>query len=289
MSLPRVNSRTPLHQYSKLHDSDLSRSLSMSLPPQFAHVLAAFHPRKPKQRTTFIALIILVCLSSYIFIANSASFSPTMAIRRSDSAAAEQLAMALETIQNSRLAGVSGNKHGQKSSHHRKMSLKLDKAQELAAVSSFLASLPQNVIPPSVDPSIPIDPSLVLDFDTRGPRARDEVRAMVEDVWLRNPVFLWSKVYSPASREIKSILADLYLRPAPTIIDVDVRDDSDVLIPMLARLTSYSDLPVLLIGGKPIDTSVDNIRALHKSGELQKMITEAGSLINGSKKKKNRK
>ncbi|KAH9485532.1 hypothetical protein JR316_0002442 [Psilocybe cubensis] len=288
MSFPRLNSRSPPRSSTTFVRSYLPPSSSMSLPPQLANVLAAFHPRKPKQRATFVALIILVCLSSYIFIANSASFSPAMALRRSDSAAAEQLAIALETIQNSRLAGGSGHKH-LKGGHHRKMSLKLDQAQELAAVTSFLASLPQNVIPPSVDPSIPIDPSLVLDFDTRGPRAREEVKAMVEDVWLRNPVFLWSKVYSPASREIKSILADLYLRPAPTIIDVDIRDDADVLIPMLARLTSYPELPVLLIGGKPVDTSVDNIRALEKSGELQKMITEAGSLINGSKKKKNRK
>lgn len=188
MSLPRVNSSPSLPLTSTPDD----KSGSMSLPIHLSHLLA-FHPRKPKQRTTFIALLILICLSSYVFIANSASFSPAQALRRSDSATAEQLALALETIQNSRLTSIS-YKHGQKGTHHRKLPLKLDQAQELAAVTSFLASLPQNVIPPFVDPSIPIDPSLVLDFDTRGPRAKEEVRAMVEDVWLRNPVFLYSKV-----------------------------------------------------------------------------------------------
>ncbi len=43
--------------------------------------------------------------------------------------------------------------------HHVKLpSIKLNAAQELAAVTSFLASLPQNIIPHTVDPSLPIDP-----------------------------------------------------------------------------------------------------------------------------------
>jgi hypothetical protein len=74
--------------------------------------------------------------------------------------------------------------------------VQLDQSQELAAVTSFLASLSQNVIPYSVDPSRPIDPQLVLDFDTRSPRAVDEVRKIVEDVWAQNPVVLFSKVIS---------------------------------------------------------------------------------------------
>jgi hypothetical protein len=64
----------------------------------------------------------------------------------------------------------------------------------LAAVASFLASLPQNVIPSSVDPSRPIDPQLVLDFNTRSPMAANELRETVEDVWIQNPVILFTKV-----------------------------------------------------------------------------------------------
>jgi len=69
---------------------------------------------------------------------------------------------------------------------------------------------------------------------------------------------------------------------------VDLREDADILTPMLKRLTSAPDLPVLLVGGKPI-YSVDKVRELEMSGELQKIITAAGSLINGSKRKKSRK
>lgn len=168
----------------------------MSLPPHVAHIISVLQPRKPKQRTTVIALLILLCLSSYIFIGQSTTLSPALAIRRSDSAAADQLALAVETIRNSRLSDVSSKHSMRKGHHHFKTPLKLDTAEELAAVTSFLASLPQNVIPHTVDPSLPIDPQLVLDFDTRGPRAREEVKAIVEEVWLRNPIFLYSKVSS---------------------------------------------------------------------------------------------
>ncbi|PPQ63679.1 hypothetical protein CVT24_004564 [Panaeolus cyanescens] len=259
----------------------------MSIMPHVATVLAALHPRKPRQRTTFVALLILVALSTYIFIAHSATLAPGMSHRRGDSAK-DQLAHALETIQNSHLADINSNKHGQRKGHHHRPQVTLDSAQELAAVSSFLASLPQNVIPRTVDPSKPIDPQLILDFDTRGPRAQEEVEAMVDDIWFRNPVFLYSKKFSSVSREIKKVLDDLRLRPAVAIIDVDVRDDVDILWPMLQRITGQQELPILIIGGKVVG-GADEVRALEKSGDLQKMITAAGSRINGAKKKKHRK
>lgn len=57
---------------------------------------------------------------------------------------------------------------------------------------------------------------------------------------------------------------------------------------MLKRLTGFSELPVLIIGGKPVG-SLEEVKALQLSGELSKMITDAGALINGAKKKKHRK
>jgi len=168
----------------------------MSISPLSAYLMAAFHPRKPKHRTTFAAFLILVCLTGYIFVAHTSY--PSISLRHSDSPAADQLAVALETIQNSRLrpgATETANRHRLgKGYRHTAPSLRLDPPQELAAITSFLASLPQNVIPLTVDPTRPIDPQLVLDFDTRGYRAYEEVRAMVDDVWTRNPVFLYSKV-----------------------------------------------------------------------------------------------
>jgi len=89
--------------------------------------------------------------------------------------------------------------------------VQLDAPQELAAISSFLASQPQNVIPLSVNPSRPIDPELILDFDTRRSRAGEEVARMVADVWQSNPVFLYSKV-SLFTLLFPRVVMQLYLR-----------------------------------------------------------------------------
>jgi hypothetical protein len=70
----------------------------------------------------------------------------------------------------------------------------LSPEQELGALTAFMAALPQNVIPSNIDPSLPIDPQLVLDFDTRGPEAEDEIADIIVDVWTNNPVVLFTKV-----------------------------------------------------------------------------------------------
>ncbi|KAF8629878.1 hypothetical protein AX15_003237 [Amanita polypyramis BW_CC] len=169
----------------------------------------------------------------------------------------------------------------------RRKQINLNAVEELAAVSSFLASLPHNVIPSFVDPSLPIDPQLVLDFDTRGPRAEQEVQAMITDVWTRNPVFLYSKMHSSNSREVKAILAKLNLYPSPMIIDVDIRNDVEVLMPLLIRLSGYRELPILIVSGKLVGP-MSEIRALEKTGELRNIIAASGAVINGIKRKKHR-
>ena len=96
------------------------------------------------------------------------------------------------------------------------------------------------------------------------------------------------QLYSPSSRELKTVLASLYLSPAPVIVDVDMRDDAEVLKPILARLTSGSDLPILLVGGKVVGT-VEEIKEMHKDGRLARAVSEAGAVVNGAKKKKGKK
>ena len=69
-----------------------------------------------------------------------------------------------------------------------------------------------------------------------------------------------------------------------TLLSVGSVEDAEVLTPLLYRLTSVTELPILLVGGKPVG-SISEIRTLHESGELQKMIAEAGAVIDGAKKK----
>jgi hypothetical protein len=246
-------------------------SPSLSMLP-----FAIVHPRKSVHRTIF-ALFSLIALSLYIFCVAKPTFalSTPFALRR--------------TVYNVSLRPPPLPKH--RKTHITNIvgpALQLNQSQELAAVTSFLASLPQNVIPFSVDPARAIDPQLVLDFDTRSQRASQELQVMVDDVWARNPVVLYSKFYSPVSREIKSLLSGMNLRPEPTIFDVDLRDDALVLTPLLRRLTDSQDLPILLVGGKSIG-SLQQIRTLQESGELQQMVTTAGAVVNGAKKRKGRK
>lgn len=126
-------------------------------------------------RTTFLALFALSAISVYVLFVAPPSLTPEP--RSADAF---------------RLAALRHKTHPDPHSTHPQISL--DPVQELAAVSSFIISLPQNVLPSFVDPNKPLDPQLVLDFDTRGPNAADEVKAVVNDVWTRNPVVLYSKV-----------------------------------------------------------------------------------------------
>ena len=194
--------------------------------------------------------------------------------------------------------------------------LKLNPEEELAAVSSHLAALAQNVIPAHVDPSRMIDPQLVLDFDVAaGKRSEEELKVLVQQTWEHNPVVVYCKHYSPQSRSLRNILSKLDIQPPPTIFEVDVRPDSEVLMPLIARIINavfavqaplqLSDhdsdvtehnapaslnpfpLPALLIGGKVVSGGdVELVDGLLESGKLKEMMREAGAEVKDAKKKK---
>lgn len=277
MPITRITSRTPLRD--PLSDLPSSRFFrSMAAPSSSFSLMSSLATRKSRFRTTFLALFVICFLSTYIFIFQQRALQAPFGLKRPDRPAADQIAKALETIRTSTDVATL------RKAYTNQPQLRLDTTQELAAVSSFLASLPQNVIPSFVDPSLPIDPQLVVDFDPQSPRVADEIQNMIDDVWTRHPVFLYSKLYSPVSREIKAILTDLHLHPAPMIMDVDVREDNAVLEPLLERVLATDDLPILLIGGHYVGP-ISNIRSLHDSGELKEMIRAAGAVIDGAKKK----
>lgn len=263
-------------------------------PLSFAALGAAAHwtfpSRKPKSywlRTTFLALFALVVVSVYILLVAQPTLAPIdpsghPASRLSLSKEALRLTAALR---HKRPPGTAGH-HPQQDARPQ---IQLNATEELAAVSLFIASLPQNMIPAYVDPAQPLDPQLILDFDTRSPQAAEELETVVREAWTQNPVVLYSKFHSLVSREVKDILADLYLRPSPTIIDVDERPDENVLTPLLFRLTGATELPILLVGGMPVGASVQEIRYLKDKGELQRTITRAGGEIYGARRRKGKK
>jgi hypothetical protein len=161
--------------------------------------------------------------------------------------------------------------------------------EELAALSGFIISLPdQNILPPSVDPSQPIDPQLIIDFDTRADGAADELKRLVAATWEYNPVVMYTKP-SAVTRELRSLIDSFNLRPTPIVIDINERVDVDTLEPVLNRLTGSPSFPILLVHGVMIDVSTaDRVRELNESGTLKRLVSEAGATINGGKRKKGR-
>ncbi|XP_006460718.1 hypothetical protein AGABI2DRAFT_192330 [Agaricus bisporus var. bisporus H97] len=273
MTIPRVSSRRSLEKpLLPLHSSTRT---SHSLLPM-SYLTALLHPQKSRQRTMLLSLVSLFFLTAYVFLVHCTDAGNSLTLWRPEvRPASRQLSIALDSIRHSGLAAKS----------QPAAQIQLSSDQELAAISNFLSSLPQNQIPSFVDPTRPIDPELILDFDTRSSRATQEVQVMAEDVWSKNPVFLYSKRYSPASREVKAILDSYHLKPLPTIIDVDLRDDADVLTPTLNRLTSVDNLPVLIVAGKTVGT-VEDIRKFEADGTLRQMIAQSGAVINEARKNK---
>lgn len=76
--------------------------------------------------------------------------------------------------------------------------LRLHQDEELATLVSFIASLGANALPDNLDPMKPLDPQLVVDFDTRVEGARAELTALVYETWASYPVVIFSKVSSIA-------------------------------------------------------------------------------------------
>jgi hypothetical protein len=201
--------------------------------------------RKPKHRTTSLALFGLIVVSFYIFfIARPSLDLAPIALRTDTRGHADARVQRIDDENSSPSPSRLFRLPPKVLNNVDRPQLKLDESQELAAVAAFVAALPQNTIPWSIDPSQPIDPQLVLDFDTRNPRAADEVKQIVEEVWSRYPVMLFTKVrhsfifrcrnsyaepryyfqlHHGSSREIRSMISNMNLRPSPPIFDVDQR------------------------------------------------------------------
>ncbi|KAI0292688.1 hypothetical protein B0F90DRAFT_1811901 [Multifurca ochricompacta] len=226
-------------------------------------LLDFFHPRKSRQRATILCLLSLVIITTYVCLVSPPVLTPGYPPHPHYSIKHAYAEDAWRKLAAKLPIPPTGHVPPQ---HRPEISLSPD--QELGA----------NVIPTDVDPTRSIDPQLVLDFDTRGPRAEEEVLNVVSDVWSRNPVVVFCKLLSPFSRELKSILEAMDLNPP-------LPSDASVLIPLLFRLTNSTELPILLIGGSPVG-SMDAIQELDASGQLKALAVHAGAALDASKKRK---
>ncbi|KAF8557637.1 hypothetical protein OG21DRAFT_1505132 [Imleria badia] len=262
----------------------------MRLPGPILHPLASPRKHRVKQRTALIALFSLCAFTCYLlFIAYpSVNLSRSLLthVQDHDRTHENHTPVPPPTLP---LRKVTYQLHPVAPP---RPPLALSEQEELAALSAFIAALPHNVLPPSVDPNIPLDPQLVLDFDPRSESARDELDRLIDQIWSRFPVMLYAKLHSSDSREVRHIVESMQLNPPPLVVDADQREDAHVLLPLLTRITRVPGLPILLVGGQAVGTEASDIkglmaeiRNLHDNGELTRRVFEAGATIAPGRKK----
>ncbi|KAF7322089.1 Glutaredoxin domain protein [Mycena kentingensis (nom. inval.)] len=100
-----------------------------------------------------------------------------------------------------------------------------------------------------------------------------------QEINQRFPLVVFSKTYCPFSKRAKKLLATYQLSPAPTIVEVDLRDDAEHIKTLLTRLTSHSTFPNVILLGTSLGGS-DDVHALHNDGRrLKKMLERAGLVV----------
>jgi hypothetical protein len=176
----------------------------------FLYLIDVLRPRKSRLRATFLCLFSLIILTTHVclFSPPGLGFSPGHPLHPYRSK--------LNLIEESwrkyapNLPMIPRPAHLALS----RPDVSLSPEQELGALTAFMAALPQNVIPSNIDPSKPIDPQLVLDFDTRSPQAENEIDNLVIDVWLSNPVVLFAKVWDARTLGSRAFLFDPFSFPS---------------------------------------------------------------------------
>ncbi|CAA7261837.1 unnamed protein product [Cyclocybe aegerita] len=121
-----------------------------------------------------------------------------------------------------------------------------------------------------LDPTVPIELSVYAAGD-----AVDwaQEQALIDKEY---PVIVFSKTYCPYSKRAKELLAAYDIQPPPKIVEVDIRDDGNVIKHLLTRLTKHSTFPNVLLRGHSIGGS-DNLQQLHENKTLTKLLEEAGA------------
>ncbi|ODN98493.1 hypothetical protein L198_03738 [Cryptococcus wingfieldii CBS 7118] len=158
--------------------------------------------------------------------------------------------------------------------------------QEFAALMSFVTATTSNVMT-HTDPALPLDPSLVLDFDPASPRARADLELVQSEINALYPLVLFGKMRDPRYRELKSLLSQVKISPPPLVIEVDQRRDQTVFIPTIARLLGTDDLPQITLQGKPLG-SYEELVEMHTAGTLFSHFEATGAVEVKELKKKSR-
>ncbi|KAF4597872.1 hypothetical protein EYR38_006264 [Pleurotus pulmonarius] len=136
------------------------------------------------------------------------------------------------------------------------------------------------------------DVSKPLDLDTYAQGEKSVVWSEVmKEFNTQAPIVVFSKVRAETglashtmtdrySKKAKALLKKYDTSPAPTIVEVDLRDDDVQIKALLTRLTGRGTFPNVIVRGKTIGGS-DDVRDLHSKGLLRPKLEEAGVIVQG--------
>jgi hypothetical protein len=204
---PHFNAFTDF--FNRLSISAPSSSNFLSIPPRFTTTALQTYHATTTRAPTFRALTARITRrkrTAVIFIATIGALL-LLAIVTEATPNTFKLQKSRAWEFNDRLdafASVSmvGPSHERRNPHD----LVLTPGQEIGMLVAFMAAVKANMLPSDIDPSKPLDPQLVVGFDTRVEGAEEEVEAVVEETWSNYPVVIFSQVMSRNCRTV----ADAY-------------------------------------------------------------------------------
>ena len=152
-------------------------------------------------------------------------------------------------------------------------------------IKQFITSSTANSLPP-VDPTLPLDPSIILDFDPTTENAKQDMQLLQDEINSLYPIVLFGRMRDPWHREVRGMLAEYKITPAPLLVDVDQRRDHHAFAGILARIFGTKELPLLVLNGVALG-SYHDVLALREAGTLKSRLEANGGVsVRVAKKKK---
>jgi len=155
------------------------------------------------------------------------------------------------------------------------------RAQEIHGLLHFVITKPDKILVPLSDLGAPIDPTEPIELRVYGEDGEQEI-ASAKD-WAQRadaldhdtPLVVFSKSYCQYSQRAKALLALYDLQPPPMVIEVDLREDSDLIKSILTRLTGRATFPNVILKGQSVGGS-DTLLELHERGKLAPLLRKSG-------------
>ncbi|KAF9653965.1 thioredoxin-like protein, partial [Thelephora ganbajun] len=126
-----------------------------------------------------------------------------------------------------------------------------------------------------LDPTKKIDLKVYSSFN-----GDDDWVKHVRELETNSPLVVFSKSYCPYSRRAKSLIQTYALDPPPKIVEVDLREDGDLLKVILTRLTKHSTFPNIILRGRSLG-GADDLQALHDGGKLEELFEDNRLTVHG--------